>query len=94
MRRAAHLMRRDRNDRELLRAAEQLGAVMWRLDEPTDYLCGWRGRWHPTEIKSEDGEYTDQQNRFRALAEGHGLPLWTWRTPDDVLASLGAKVAA
>lgn len=91
-----HAARRDANEPELVTLARQIGALMWPLDEPVDWLCGWRGQWIPTEVKNPDGKNraTEQQVRFGIAAKERQLPLWVWRTEADVLASLGARVAA
>jgi hypothetical protein len=76
--------------------AVQIGAVMWKLDQPTDFLCGWHGQWIPTEIKNVEGKnrLTEQQVRFQIAARERQLPLWIWRTRGDVLRSLGARETA
>ncbi|MGH8259826.1 MAG: hypothetical protein ACREUG_09060 [Steroidobacteraceae bacterium] len=96
MRRAAHLMARDANEPELVTLARQIGAHMERINEPVDWLCGFRGKWVPVEIKNPDGKnrYQEQQVRFLATARERQLPAWTWRTAEDVLASLGAVQTA
>ena len=91
--------KRDANEGPLIATAKSLGALAWALDEPTDWLIGWRGQWIPTEIKNpvQEGhadEYTPNQLRFRIKAKEHGLPIWIWRTEADVLASLGARRSA
>jgi hypothetical protein len=88
--------RRDANEPELVALARQIGAVMWPLAEPVDWLCGWRGRWFPTEIKNQDGRnrLTEQQILFSAAAKERELPVWIWRSADDVLQSLGARQTA
>jgi hypothetical protein len=88
--------RRDGNEPELVLLARQIGALMWPLSEPVDWLVGWRGRWYPTEIKNPDGRNraTEQQILFSAAAKERQLPVWVWRTEDDVLRDLGARRAA
>jgi len=75
MRRAA---RRDGNEPELVSLARQIGAVMWPLAEPVDWLCCWRGRWYPTEVKNLEGRNrpTEQQILFSAAAKERELPVW------------------
>ena len=93
MRRAA---RRDANEPALVSFARQVGALMWPLDEPVDWLCGWRGRWIPTELKNVDGrnQLTEQQVLFIGAARERELPVWIWRTEDDVMRCLGARRSA
>jgi hypothetical protein len=87
--------RRDRNEPELVRLARQIGAVMWPLAEPVDFLVGWRGKWVPTEIKNgEAGKLTPQQILFSGEARARELPVWIWRTPEDVLRDLQARLTA
>lgn len=93
MRRAA---KRDANEGKLVNLARSIGALCWPLDEPVDWLVWWRGSSHPTEIKNPDGKnrYTDHQVQFLMAARERTAVVWTWRTEADVLASLGARVAA
>jgi hypothetical protein len=87
--------RRDQNEPELVRLARQIGAVMWPLQEPVDCLCGWRGKWTPTEIKNgKAGKLTPQQFLFSGEARSRELPVWIWRTPEDVMRDLGARLTA
>jgi hypothetical protein len=87
--------RRDRNEPELVRLARQIGAVTWSLQEPVDYLVGWRGSWYPCEIKNgKAGKLTPQQILFSAAAKERELPVWIWRTPEDVLRDLQARQTA
>jgi hypothetical protein len=91
-----HAAARDHNEPALVKLARSIGAVMWPLDEPVDWLCGWRGRWWPVEIKNPDGKnrMTKQQVLFLAAARERELPVWVWRTEDDVMRDLGARRAA
>lgn len=89
-----HAARRDANEPELVVVARHLGAFMYRTDEPGDWLCGYRGRWIIVEIKSADGSPTAAQIAFSREARERRLPYWTWRTAEDVLRDLGARVAA
>jgi hypothetical protein len=88
--------RRDANEPELVMLARQIGAVMWPLAEPVDWLVGWRGRWYPTELKNPEGRnrLTEQQILFSAAAKERELPVWIWRSEDDVFRDLGARRTA
>jgi len=88
--------RRDANEPSLVKLARQIGAVMWPLNEPTDWLTGWRGCWYLTEIKNPDGgnRLTEQQILFSAAAKERELPVWIWRTEEDVLRDFGARWTA
>lgn len=83
--------RRDANDQVLAHTARKLGARMI-LAGPLDYWCGHRGRWAPVEIKVVKGRYTESQQRFLEQCQADGLPVWTWRTQDDVLVALGGSL--
>jgi hypothetical protein len=87
---------RDSNEPALVALARQIGALCWQLDEPVDWIVGWRGCWYPTEIKNPDGknQLTDQQVRFSIAAKERLLPVWIWRREDDVLRDLGARRTA
>lgn len=55
---------------------------------PLDWWAGIKGRWIPIEMKAKNGRYTPFQKKFLAQCELDGLPVWTWRTTDDVLRDL------
>jgi hypothetical protein len=87
--------RRDQNEPELVRLARQIGAVMWPLAEPVDFLVGWRGKWVPVEIKNgAAGRLTPQQILFSGEARTRSLPVWIWRCAEDVMRDLGARQTA
>lgn len=88
MRRAA---RRDSNELILVHTARELGALMVFIGQPVDWLCGYRGQWSIVEVKAPTGRYTKAQRGFMAACEVERLPVWTWRTVDDVLKSLEAR---
>lgn len=88
-----YAQRRDANEPELVTLARKLGAQMEKVG-PLDWWCGWRGVWIPVEIKTKRGKYTEDQVRFLARCKAHGTPTLTWRTADDVLASLNARHTA
>jgi hypothetical protein len=85
--------RRDANEPELVSVARQLGAQLEQFG-PLDWWLGWKGVWKPAEIKIDKGKYTEQQILFMARCKEHGNPHLTWRTVDDVLASLNARQSA
>jgi hypothetical protein len=86
--------RRDSAEPELIALAKGIGALCWQLQEPVDWLIGWRGQWIPCEVKTGKGTFTEQQVRFSIAAKERGLIVWVWRTPEDVLSSLGARRTA
>lgn len=85
--------RRDANEHELVALARQLGAQFEKIG-PLDFWAGWRGRWVPLEIKTEEGSYTDKQVLFLARCKERQLPVWTWRIENDVYRDLGARRSA
>ena len=85
--------KRDANEPELVKFARPLGAKFEKIG-PLDFWVGFRGRWVPLEIKTDEGTYTPKQVNFMARAKANGLPVWTWRTEADVLRDLGARRAA
>lgn len=101
MRRIRHRLaetHRDRNEPELIAAAERCGARLY----PGPPLDGWllhRGLWvAPVEIKMPEREgqvheYTPAQRRFFTWCETYGAPHFTWRTVTDVLRKLGMRAS-
>lgn len=88
-----YAQRRDANEPQLVTIARQLGAQLEKAG-PLDFWCGWRGKWFPVEIKTPTGKYTPEQVLFMARCTEHQNPHVTWRTAEDVLASLGARQTA
>jgi hypothetical protein len=84
--------RRDANDSELVKIARQMGAQLWPLDTPCDYLLLWRQRWYPVEIKVKKGTYTDAQKTFRTNVFAAGGAILTWRSSEDVVNDLNRLV--
>jgi hypothetical protein len=85
--------KRDANESPLITLARALGAEFERTG-PLDFWCGFRGRWVPLEIKTDEGTYTPKQVNFMARCEARKLPMWTWRTEADVMRDLGARRTA
>lgn len=88
---------RDGNEEVLLKVAEQMGA-QWYEGPPLDGWVLWRGMWIPTEIKmpereGQKDEYTPAQQRFLRFCEQRRGPHFIWRTPDDVILSLGGRAS-
>lgn len=95
-RRAIH--RRDNNHHELVKLAEQIGAV-WLPDGPFDGWANWRGTWNLVEIKNpacegHKDEYTPDQIRLMAKLKERGIRWWVWRIEADVYRDLGARRVA
>lgn len=87
--------KRDGNEFDLVTAARQIGVHMVKAP-PLDWWACFRGRWVPVEIKNPDGRnrYTDEQKLFLLHCRERQAPVWTWRTVDDIVTSLNAKVTA
>ena len=91
--------RRDIVEPDLIKLARTLGAWMIKLDEPTDWLMWYRGRWEPVEVKDPSceghaDEFTPAQRAFRAEAFRRGAKLIVWRTRENVIETLNGRVAA
>lgn len=86
--------KRDANEPELVSFARRLGWQLWKLDEPCDWLGCRRGVWWPIEIKTGDGELTQNQKIFHRDAFNLGARVLVWRNTSDVLADSGAKESA
>lgn len=89
---------RDANEQALLELAARLGAH-WHEGPPLDGWAWVRGRWAVVEIKRPEREglayeYTAGQRRFLTWCTNRGIPWWIWRTENDVLRDLGARVSA
>ena len=90
--------RRDENEPELLKLAKQIGALVV-MEGPLDCWIFFRGAWTPCEIKIPEREgrkheFTDKQVEFHIRCKERCARYWTWRTPDDVMFSLGARITA
>lgn len=91
--------RRDNNESELIKLAEQLGWWMIPLAEPWDWV-GWRrGQWLPIEIKNPDceghaDEFTAKQRMHHTEAFKRGAKILIWRTADDVIRDSQARASA
>jgi hypothetical protein len=85
--------RRDANEQGLLFLAHRLGAT-WVEAGPLDGWIAHRGRWICVEIKNPDGRNRLQpsQEAFLSTCQQQGAPVYVWRTEDDVLRDLQARV--
>ncbi len=87
MKRAA---RRDDNEQAIVVALEQVGAVVYRMDEEgvPDLLVGWCARTFLLEVKSATGTLTEAQEGF--FLRWKGVAPVIVRTPMEALRAIGA----
>ena len=85
--------RRDQNERAIVSALNQAGAITWRLSAPgvPDLLVGWQGRWLLLEVKTERGRLKPAQQVFHATATALKLPCWVVRNEAEALEVLGVE---
>jgi len=78
--------RRDQNEKEIVAALRQMGALVMRLSEKgaADLLCFHRGRLILLEVKTKAGKATEAQAASSAL----GWPVQTVRSVDDALFAI------
>jgi hypothetical protein len=79
--------RRDETEPAIVRALEDIGAEVERLDRPFDLLVWFRGRLYPLECTGIT-EYRKRDADQAALLERWGIP--TVRTPIEALRAVGA----
>lgn len=90
---------RDANEEALVKLAERLGGAWWE-GPPLDGRIYARGVClGDVEIKMPEREgsireYTPLQLRYFTWARNRGIKWHVWRTQDDVLRTLGAKISA
>ena len=80
--------KRDANDKELAGIARKLGALLWPLSTPCDYLMLWRGRFYAVEIKTDIGKFRPLQVKFIADVEAAGAEVLVWRSSADIVDCL------
>ncbi|HZJ65905.1 MAG TPA: hypothetical protein VFD36_20500 [Kofleriaceae bacterium] len=83
--------RRDDNEPEIVRALQQVGASVYRLDECgiPDLLVGWCRKMFLLEVKSPKGTLTKAQRDFRDSWKGPRALIA--RTPEAALIAIGAR---
>lgn len=87
MRQAA---RRDRNETEIVRALEKVGALVYRLSAPgmPDLLVGLRERWVLLEVKYRTGALGALQTLFAQRCAASHLPCYLVRTVEEALQAV------
>ncbi len=81
-----HSAKRDGNEAELFEALRAAGVSVYRLDQPTDAVIGYRGKTLLIEIKMPGASLNENQKKFFAEWKGQTPPIL--RTVDDALALL------
>lgn len=74
-----HKAKRDVTEREIVKALEQCGFSVHRMDTPVDLLVGFRGRCWLVECKSGDKGYGKALNQKQKDFDN------TWRGPRVVI---------
>lgn len=90
--------RRDNNESELIRSAEELGAYFIK-GPPFDGWLWWRGKFHLCEVKDPQreghaSEYTEAQLLQIQKLRERNIPWHTLRTVEDVYRLMGARRTA
>ncbi|QKV17838.1 hypothetical protein [Oricola thermophila] len=62
--------KRDISEPEIVRALEQIGMTVWRMDQPVDLLVGWREKTHLVECKTGKGKLNKNQLEFTNIWRG------------------------
>lgn len=76
---------RDANEKEIVAALRDRGALVVRLSQPCDLLVGYRGVWSLAEVKDgPKARIQPSQKDFRDQCERHGVPLIFLFSLEDV----------
>lgn len=59
-----HAKRRDANEPEIIQLFQTLGASVYRVDQPTDLIVGYKGRNALVEVKTAKGKLKPKQAIF------------------------------
>lgn len=74
--------KRDKNEPEIVKALEAIGATVIRLDLPLDLLVYYRKKLWLLEVKAEGGRLTKGQREF---IEKHPGPVAVVREPEEAI---------
>ena len=80
-----HAKRRDKTEPDVIKALEQVGAQVWRLDTPCDLLVCFRRRWYLVEVKSSGGKLTEIQQELINKADA---PVLVVQSGEDALKQI------
>lgn len=84
---AKYANKRDRNEKPIVKMLRGVGATVYQLDRPCDYIVGFRGVNYLLEFKEKGGALTPAQEEFREHWEGQYAVCWT---DDQALHAIGA----
>lgn len=83
--------RRDANEPSIMRALYSVHASVEQVErEEYDLIVGYRMNTYLLEVKSEKGELTDSQKKFKRQWRGHYAIV---RNPDEALIAIGAHIS-
>jgi hypothetical protein len=83
--------KRDSNEAEIFDALRAAGASVYRLDQPTDAVIGYRGKTLLIEIKMPGASLNENQKKFFAEWKGQTPPIL--RTVEDAMQLIEAMNA-
>jgi hypothetical protein len=83
--------KRDANEPEIVEALQAAGASVYRLDQPTDAVLGYRGKTLLIEIKMPGASLNENQKKFFAEWKGQTPPIL--RTVEDAMQLIEAMNA-
>lgn len=78
-----HSAKRDGNEAEIFDALRNAGFSVYRLDQPTDAVIGYRGKTMLIEIKMPGAKLNDNQREFFSTWKGATPPIL--RTVEDAI---------
>ncbi len=85
----------DANQAAIVAALRECGAVVHDTHELgkgfPDILVGWRGAWHPMEVKMPDGRITKDEIAWGQEAVNAGLPYHVVHSPEEAIRVLEGK---
>lgn len=85
--------KRDRNEPEIIKALEKVGAIVTQISQQGvfDLLVGFRGVLYLLEVKDKGGSLTDAQIEFhRKYSQDGGYQVWIVWSVDEALRAIGA----
>ena len=80
--------KRDANEPQIVDGLLRAGATVERMHTPSDLLVGFRGGNYLLEVKTEDGQLTGSEQRFRDSWRGQYAVV---RTIEEALEAIGAS---